>query len=53
MTMLPYARQVVDGGKVFCVCPRCGEHIELRRKKDSDSFSTDAYAEHFKQEHSQ
>ena len=44
---VPYARQKVLNGKVYCICRSCGQDIELSKRKDSDSFSTEEYARHY------
>jgi hypothetical protein len=44
---IPYAYQAIVGRKTFAVCPRCAEQIELVKRKDFESASSDAYATHY------
>ena len=48
---IPYAFRHVKGGKVYAECPVCGEHIELRTRKDFESFTGDEYARHYMKHH--
>jgi|TARA_B100000073_G_scaffold316828_1_gene293750 uncharacterized C2H2 Zn-finger protein len=51
MIGIPYARQTYKNGKMTCTCPVCGKVIELKKKKDHESYSTQEYALHYDQAH--
>lgn len=44
--MIPYAPTVFEGPKAFNVCPVCDVKIELRARKDEESYSGAEYARH-------
>jgi hypothetical protein len=49
---VPYARAVMVGGNAEGKeCPRCGKVIVTTQRKDAESFSGVAYAEHYDREH--
>jgi len=49
---IPYAQKVLEGRKMFAVCPVCGERVHLKKKKDFESFSGIEYAAHYEAKHS-
>lgn len=49
---IPYAsRHVDDDGQWYCVCPECGQRIDLNQRKDFESLSGREYAEHYEDHH--
>ena len=48
---IPYAFEHMKNGKVFAECPICGEHIELKSRKDFESFSGNEYQQHYMEHH--
>lgn len=44
---IPYAFEHMKNGKVFATCPVCGKEIELKRRKDFESFEGNEYASHY------
>jgi hypothetical protein len=48
---IPYASRVQRGGKWFAICPTCKAKIELRDRKDWESFSGIEYSEHHNAKH--
>lgn len=48
---VPLARREFKDGKCFATCPECGLVIELKVKKDFESYAAIEYGEHYEAEH--
>ena len=48
---IPYAREFGAGGKRFALCPICDTSVELKIKKDFESYTGEEYAKHYERMH--
>lgn len=49
---IPYVSVRTNKGKPYVKCPDCGDIIQITKRKDWESWSTEEYAAHWQQEHS-
>lgn len=48
---MPLARREIIDGKCYAFCPECGLKIELKTRKDFESYAAIEYGEHYEAEH--